>query len=333
MRGISELVTVLMLVLMAVMFASLTWFFLFKTTTDVSDISENITKQHQTQVGQKAKIENVLKNEVIIRNAGTSDLNDGDVVFFVENTKIDVVASPPPLKPDEFGKFVLNDAQLSMLPDPATLKVTTLGQGDEKLVDFYKKYYVAYWNFDDSSGNTTTDSSSFGNDGTCYGMGTSCNWTSGKYGSAIKFDGVDDYVNASTSSIVLNQFTFEAWINQRSILSGSAPMTVVNKGYFGPSLISAGLVMDGNRPGIYKNFSLAESPAPISLNMWTHLVGTYDGSTFKIYVNGVLKGSGSASGPVINTDAFGVSVPAGFGFGYFNGTIDEVRILNISRPM
>src|SRR3989344_1010027 len=231
-KGLSELVTVLMLVLMAVMFTSVAWFFLFQTTTDVSDKSENITKRHQTQVGQKAKIENVLKNEVIIRNIGTSNLNDGDVVFFVENKKIDVVAAPLTLKPDEFGKFILNDSQLSMMPDPATMKVTTLGQGDEKVVDFYKKYYVAHWTFDEGSGNKTSDSSSFGNDGTCYGMGTSCNWTSGKYGYGINFDGINDYVEIPNSVVlnITNNITIEAWVKRSSTFPAGYHTIVAKRG-------------------------------------------------------------------------------------------------------
>ena len=71
--------------------------------------------------------------------------------FYVDNVKVNVIAPPAIIEPDRIGKFILNDSQLSMLPDPAILKITTLGQGDEKSVGFYTKFYVGYWNFDESS--------------------------------------------------------------------------------------------------------------------------------------------------------------------------------------
>jgi hypothetical protein len=62
-----------------------------------------------------------------------------------------------------------------------------------------------------------------------------------------------------------------------------------------------------------------------SQNRWQLLVGVLDGSTIRIYVDGVLSGSFSDStvGTTVSADAFRI----GYGhIKYFNGTIDEVRI-------
>jgi hypothetical protein len=63
-------------------------------------------------------------------------------------------------------------------------------------------------------------------------------------------------------------------------------------------------------------------------NQWTHVVGTYDGSNVKIYINGVLNASTPSSGviaPNINNLMIGSESP---GYKRFNGTIDEVRMWN-----
>ena len=49
---------------------------------------------------------------------------------------------------------------------------------------------IGYWKLDENSGLTTVDSSGYGNNGTLIGA----TWTGGKSGSALDFDGIDDYV-------------------------------------------------------------------------------------------------------------------------------------------
>ncbi len=51
-------------------------------------------------------------------------------------------------------------------------------------------YVLAYWKFDEGSGNILEDSSGHDFDGTIYGA----TWVTGKYGKALSFDGINDYV-------------------------------------------------------------------------------------------------------------------------------------------
>jgi TolB protein len=83
---------------------------------------------------------------------------------------------------------------------------TTLTSNDEGL--------VAEWHFDENSGNILRDTSGNGNNGTIYGA----NWTSdGKLGSALQFDGVDDYVEVPDSPELSGgsgkNMTIEFWFN------------------------------------------------------------------------------------------------------------------------
>jgi len=56
---------------------------------------------------------------------------------------------------------------------------------------------VAYWSFDEGSGNTLHDLSGNENHGTIYGAV----WTGGKSGNALYFDGDDDYVEIPADNI------------------------------------------------------------------------------------------------------------------------------------
>ena len=63
---------------------------------------------------------------------------------------------------------------------------------------------VAYWSFDEGSGNIANDQSSNGFHGTLHG---DPEWVSGVKGKALKFDGVDDYLVASQDIILSDDFT------------------------------------------------------------------------------------------------------------------------------
>ncbi|MDP3003930.1 MAG: LamG-like jellyroll fold domain-containing protein, partial [Candidatus Azambacteria bacterium] len=76
---------------------------------------------------------------------------------------------------------------------------------------------------------------------------------------------------------------------------------------------------------------LFESSPSTALNTWYHVVGVYDGSEMKLYVNGVLKGSLATSGSIATNNS-----PLRIGkqfwwstiYSYWSGRIDEVKIYN-----
>src|SRR5262249_25047021 len=69
-------------------------------------------------------------------------------------------------------------------------------------------------------------------------------------------------------------------------------------------------------------------PSALPVNTWTHLAGTYDGTTLRLYVNGTLVASQAASG-TITTSTGAVRLGGNAVWGeYFRGRIDDVRIFN-----
>ncbi len=74
----------------------------------------------------------------------------------------------------------------------------------------------------------------------------------------------------------------------------------------------------------------------IQNNVWYHAALTYDGTTLRLFVNGVLDGTLVVSRPTrsdsIEHAAIGSALTStGVAAGFFGGTIDETRIWNISR--
>src|SRR5262249_34846999 len=86
-------------------------------------------------------------------------------------------------------------------------------------------------------------------------------------------------------------------------------------------VIGAGGAGAGNFPGV-------TSFADVLDNNWHHIAGTWDGSTIRLYVDGVLQGTAALSTPANNTRALelGYSWGGGSTVRNFRGNLDEVSI-------
>ncbi len=69
---------------------------------------------------------------------------------------------------------------------------------------------VGYWAFDEEKGDAAKDYSGNGNDGVLKG---GPGWVSGQFGTALDFDGVDDYVEVPTMAGIdaFDEGTIELW--------------------------------------------------------------------------------------------------------------------------
>ncbi len=187
------------------------------------------------------------------------------------------------------------------------------------------KGLVAAYGFEETSGTAAGDASGKGNAGTISGATRT---TSGRFGRALSFDGVNDIVNVPDSSTLdlTNAVTLEAWVNPsvaggwRTALMKEQPAGLVYGMYSNT---------DSNRPSahVYTNTEFdIRGTAAAPVNTWTHLAATYDGTTLRLYVNGTQVSTRTLTGNVItSTGALRIGGNTIWGE-YFQGSIDEVRL-------
>lgn len=183
-------------------------------------------------------------------------------------------------------------------------------------------------------GNSTTDSSTYGNNGVL-GGGDSTKapqyTTSGRIGGAYTFDGTNDFINITGSALnIVNAITIEAWAKPftTSVTQGIVGRhTGANDAGGTVRFANTNVQVVTNIGGIYTSFDTTNNP--ITANQWHHVVYTYNGSNEYIYINGMIKATRANSGviytPVPHT---WIGETHTLHNQPFNGTIDEVRILN-----
>lgn len=212
--------------------------------------------------------------------------------------------------------------------------------------DYNRGGPVGHWKFDECQGAVVYDSSGFGNNGTitagaapntsvgtCSSGTTTEMWddgTNGKYSSSLGFDGTNDVVTVSNSSVLPSStMSISAWVKRST--TGNWDRLVehewdtVQEG-------SWGLFIDsGNDAQFVMKSSggtqrLAQFTTDLTSDTWYHLVGTYDGSTGRVYINGV-EGEQTFSTSNIAIDTSGNIVIGGL-TDLLEGNLDDVRIYN-----
>ncbi len=154
----------------------------------------------------------------------------------------------------------------------------------------------------------------------------------GYLGNALKFDGVDDYVQFQTSPsfdspsgavsvsvwTVLNYLPADLPASFGPIFDSETDNYVVYEDRGNNELRFKAATSGGAaRPGI--------KASELKTGEWLHIVGVYDGTNAKIYLNGILKSTLPLTGTVNKGQ---VATLGKSGTSFFSGKIDNVQIFN-----
>lgn len=189
---------------------------------------------------------------------------------------------------------------------------------------------AASWSFDSDTAEDVEDVSGNGHDG----VGLETEIVEGKFGNAMSFDGTNSQVEVPHDEILnfADGVTVEAWTKPSSYNDLSA---VAQKWGDGSGRRQYLLCFVGPKVRFYISGSggtwpSAESAAIVEIDEWTHIAGTYDGSTIRVYINGELDAEAPSDEGLFGSD---IAVWIG-GYGpddefgnnrHFPGVIDEVR--------
>jgi hypothetical protein len=195
-------------------------------------------------------------------------------------------------------------------------------------------YYPFNGNANDESGN--------GYHGTVVGA-TLTDDRFGNLNSAYSFDGVDDYIKILSGPNLqgFSQTTLAAWINSKPNI-GKGESRIIEIGKNWPNSTALVLDVPGMRQGSFRAWFHADGQRKGEIGsgwdgvnyhdgQWHLVVFTYDGSTTRLYVDGILKEQGSGTGvidspPVALIGQLNFSSPSNGSV--FGGIIDDVRVYN-----
>ena len=178
---------------------------------------------------------------------------------------------------------------------------------------------VGYWKMDEGVGTTTVDSSGKSNIATLSGS-TLPSWSSGKYGIGLSFNGINSYLGVGNSVIPSGDFSISSWFYATDNTSYKTIVGQYASGQTGRLWFGFESSNFGYRIGS------ANQTISVDTNKWVFTTITRQNNQVKIYINGELKNTSTASDNIYQTNTYIGSYDSTGGF--FAGTLDEVRIYN-----
>jgi hypothetical protein len=198
-----------------------------------------------------------------------------------------------------------------------------------------------YWKLDEGSGTVAGDSSGNGLDGTISGaMWASPGWDGTAF--CLDFDGQGtNRVSLGTFSISGNAISLACWFKANNLDTPGNDPRMISKAFGGSNDEHFFMVSSSRQSGvkvlrfrlrtdgITDELKANTTTGTIELDVWTHVVATWDGGMMRIYKNGEEVGSLAKGGSLSTDNTVKASIgnqPADIGDRPFDGLIDEVLV-------
>ena len=189
---------------------------------------------------------------------------------------------------------------------------------------------VGAWLLDEGKGEAVTDSSDNGLDGKI-AQGKP-KWVEGKFGGAMEFGGADMVTVDDDDALDVADFTLAAWVNIPKI--SGAWQIIASKENRNLTGRNYGLFGNINTGVIHYSFTTNagwnsfDAKTAVTDGEWHHVAGIYDGSDFKLYLDGQVDAQVSPDVKPDTSDNLFFIGGCDIGGYWMTGTIDEVVVYN-----
>lgn len=212
----------------------------------------------------------------------------------------------------------------------------------------YNDGYVGIWHLDETTtGNTDykdATSSDLDSTGVKIDGAGSDRDAAGTADGAVQFDAVDDYIAIGDNNLLdpTNNMSVGAWVKLNQLASvkdqnlyflnkqdGADPWASWNFVVYKADDTPALSWCNSGRTCYFSGYNAAA----VTTDAWYYLVGVYDGSTLRFYLNGSATGTytGSPTGTLLNSDA-ALNVGNFWSGGVATDTtVDEIRLSSVAR--
>jgi len=201
---------------------------------------------------------------------------------------------------------------------------------------------VGAWDFDEGSGVECVDASVNANHARIP-KPQYVHWVEGYRGQAIELSG-DEKKSGVAVVRKLRGFdpskgmTIEARVKfDKSFVRKDACFIANMGGWKGPGFrfcvaYNRLVFKSGDGKELWGAASVAAEHGPFKAGQWYHLAGTYDGSVFRVYVDGAMVGEKAETRGITKDDpSLSIGSYGGGVTGHIKGAIDELRITNRAR--
>jgi Concanavalin A-like lectin/glucanases superfamily len=203
--------------------------------------------------------------------------------------------------------------------------------------------YQGVWHLPNGTTLSASDSTSHSNNGTI----NNASAAAGPIGGGASFNGINTSVDFGSGGglHITGPITAETWINVATWPSQLSEVGIFGMGYSYSSNSTGWMLKLGTDSGsnhYVKWYSNGGGPdhgvaarTSFAAGTWHHLVGTFDGATWKLYLDGAANSSSADSTAPVNNGvdvvAGGLSTNAAGTIFMLTGLMDELRVSNTAR--